>query len=126
LDLAQHETRQKLWTVAAVNRMAASNQITLTANLNSVSGVASGDFIVPEGDLVTPGTYLCMAGLQDWIPASAPGATAFFGQDRTADTTRLGGQRQAFDTSIKQTILEAAMTVRSRRRKTRCLFPLLR
>jgi hypothetical protein len=110
-DTGSTRDSSKALTVAAVNRMAASNQITLTANLNSVTGVASGDFIVPEGDLVTPGTYLCMAGLQDWIPASAPGATAFFGQDRTADTTRLGGQRQAFDTSIKQTILEAAMTV---------------
>ena len=98
-------------TVSAVNRMAASNQITLSANLNSVTGVASGDFIIPEGDLVTPGTYLVMAGLEDWIPASAPGSTAFFGQDRSKDTTRLGGQREAFDTSIKKTIINAAKTV---------------
>lgn len=97
-------------SVVAVDRMAASNQITLSGNLNSVTGVASGDFIVPEGDLVTPGTYLVMAGLQDWIPSSAPGSTAFFGQDRTKDTTRLGGQRQAFDTNMKQTIIEAAAT----------------
>jgi len=111
VDSGSTRDSSKALTVAGVNRMAASNQITLTANLNSVSGVASGDFIVPEGDLVTPGTYLCMAGLQDWIPASAPGATAFFGQDRTSDVTRLGGQRVAFDTTLKQTILEAAMTV---------------
>ncbi len=110
-DSGSTRDSSKALEVAAVSRMAASNQITLTANLNSVSSVASGDFIVPEGDLITPGTYLCMAGLQDWIPASAPSSTAFFGQDRTKDVTRLGGQRQAYDTSIKQTILEAAMTV---------------
>jgi hypothetical protein len=36
---------------------------------------------------------LCMSGLEDWVPSSAPGATAFFGVDRTADTSRLGGIR---------------------------------
>lgn len=97
-------------TVTSVSRMAASNQIGVSPNLTTISSVASGDFVVPEGDLVTPGTYLVMAGLQDWIPASAPASTAFFGQDRTKDTTRLGGQRVAYDTSIKQTIIEAAAT----------------
>mgnify|MGYP003137059097 CR=1 FL=1 len=77
-------------TVTSVSRMAASNQIGVSPNLTTIASVASGDFVVPEGDLVTPGTYLVMAGLQDWIPASAPGSTAFFGQDRTKDVTRLG------------------------------------
>jgi hypothetical protein len=96
-------------TVNAVDRTPpATNQITVSANLTTISGVASGDFIIPEGDLVTPGTYLCVAGLADWIPASAPSSTAFFGQDRSVDPTRLGGQRQAFSTSIKQTIIEAS------------------
>mgnify|MGYP005816603525 CR=1 FL=1 len=98
-------------TVTAVNRGAAASQITVSANLSTIASIATSDVIIPVGDLVTPGTYLCMAGLQDWIPASAPGSTAFFGQDRSKDTTRLGGQRVAFDTSIKQTVINAANVV---------------
>ena len=98
-------------TVTAVNRGAAASQITVSANLSPIASSATSDVIIPVGDLVTPGTYLCMAGLQDWIPASAPTSTAFFGQDRSKDTTRLGGQRVAFDTSIKQTVINAANVV---------------
>ena len=98
-------------TVTSVSRMATTNQIGVGPNLTTISGVASGDFVIPQGDLETPGTYLVMAGMEDWIPASAPGSTAFFGQDRSKDVTRLGGQRVAFDTSIKQTLIEAASIV---------------
>ena len=97
--------------VTAVNRGAAADQITVSANLSTITSIAQNDVIIPVGDLATPGTYLCMAGLQDWIPASAPSSTAFFGQDRSKDTTRLGGQRVAFDTSIKQTVINAANIV---------------
>ena len=89
-------------TVTSVSRMATTNQIGVSPNLTTISGVASGDFVIPQGDLETPGTYLVMAGMEDWIPASAPGSTAFFGQDRSKDVTRLGGQRVAFDTSISK------------------------
>ena len=92
-------------TVTSVSRMAASNQIGVSPNLTTIASVASGDFVVPEGDLVTPGTYLVMAGLQDWIPASAPGSTAFFGQDRSSDPTRLGGQRVAYSSTREETII---------------------
>jgi len=97
--------------VTSVSRMATTNQIGVSPNLTTISGVAAGDFVIPEGDLITPGTYLVMAGLADWVPSSAPSSTSFFGQDRTKDTTRLGGQRVAYDSSIKQTIIEAAATV---------------
>ena len=98
-------------TVTAVNRGAVASQITVSANLSTIASIATSDVIIPVGDLVTPGTYLCMAGLQDWIPASAPSSTAFFGQDRSKDTTRLGGQRVAFNTDIKQTVVDAANIV---------------
>ena len=97
--------------VTSVSRMATTNQIGVSPNLTTISGVAAGDFVIPEGDLITPGTYLVMAGLADWVPSSAPSSTSFFGQDRTKDTTRLGGQRVAYDSSIKQTIIEGAATV---------------
>jgi hypothetical protein len=53
-----------------------------------IPGALNTDFIFREGDFGAT-----MSGLGAWLPASAPGATAFFGVDRTADTTRLGGVR---------------------------------
>ena len=87
-------------TVAGVNRGAATNQITTTANLSGgISAIAQNDFIYQSGDYDG-----ALTGLEGWLPATAPGATAFFGQDRTADISRLSGQR--FDGS-SGTILEA-------------------
>ncbi len=46
-----------------------------------------------------------LSGLEAWIPDAAPGAAAFFGVDRTADTTRLGGVR--FDAAAIASKVEA-------------------
>jgi hypothetical protein len=53
-----------------------------------ITGFAADDYIFEAGDFGAK-----MSGLLSWIPASAPGATAFFGVDRSADTERLGGVR---------------------------------
>ena len=53
-----------------------------------------------------------MTGLDGWVPSAAPGATAFFGVDRTADVTRLGGNR--FDGSalpIEEALIGGASQV---------------
>ena len=86
-------------TVSAVNRGAASNQITMSGNLSGWSSVAQNDYIYQSGDYDG-----ALTGLEGWLPATAPSSTAFFGQDRTADITRLSGQR--YDGS-SGTILEA-------------------
>ena len=87
-------------TVAAVNRGAATNQITTTANLSAgVGAIAQNDFIYQSGDYDG-----ALTGLEGWLPATAPSSAAFFGQDRTDDITRLSGQR--YDGS-SGTILEA-------------------
>jgi hypothetical protein len=86
-------------TVNAVNRGATSNQITMSGNLSGWSSVAQNDYIYQSGDYDG-----ALTGLAGWLPATAPGSTAFFGQDRTADITRLSGQR--YDGSAG-TILEA-------------------
>lgn len=49
---------------------------------------AASDYLFREGDF-----GLAMSGFESWVPASAPGATAFFGVDRTQDVVRLGGMR---------------------------------
>lgn len=53
-----------------------------------VATAAASDFLFVEGDYDAK-----IKGLDAWIPSSAPSSTAFFGVDRTVDTTRLAGVR---------------------------------
>lgn len=74
-------------TVSAVNR--ATGVVTFTTNVTAGIALAVvNDYVFVQGDF-----GLMMSGLDAWIPSSAPGATAFFGVDRSVDATRLGGQR---------------------------------
>jgi hypothetical protein len=73
-------------TVSGVNRD--TGVITTTQNLSTgISTIATNDYIFVEGD---PGAKI--SGLDAWLPSSVTG-TSFFGVTRTADPTRLGGQR---------------------------------
>jgi hypothetical protein len=63
----------------------------LTASAAWDAGIASiavNDYLFASGDY-----GVGAAGLAAWIPSSAPGATAFFGVDRSVSPTRLGGIR---------------------------------
>jgi hypothetical protein len=88
-------------TVTAVSRSAG------TVTLDSVAGVGAfvaDDYIVPAGDYDGK-----LKGLSAWVPASDPGATAFFGVDRSVDPTRLGGIRDDLSgVSIEEALLEAS------------------
>lgn len=53
-----------------------------------ITSLATGDYLFVDGD-----RGLKMSGADAWIPSSAPGATTFFGVDRSVDPTRLGGVR---------------------------------
>lgn len=77
-------------TITAINED--TGVITYTGTITSL---AVNDYLFIDGDEATAG-----AGLAAWCPASAPGATAFFGVDRSVHTTRLGGIR--FDASSYQ------------------------
>ncbi len=70
-------------TISAVNR--STGVITYTGTITSL---AVGDFLYVSGDY-----NAAMSGLDAWIPSSSPGATTFFGVDRSSDPTRLGGLR---------------------------------
>lgn len=59
---------------------------------NGIPTIAAGDTLFVRGDH-SSSTLTKIAGLEAWVPASAPGATAFFQQDRSVDVTRLGGLR---------------------------------
>lgn len=69
--------------VSSVNRNAGS--MVVDENLNTISGITSGDYISVEGDLEAK-----LSGLSAWLPTSVS-ATSFFGVDRTTDSVRLGG-----------------------------------
>jgi hypothetical protein len=88
--LSGGSVRSGTLTVSAVNRDASSNQITTSANLSTgVSSIAQNDYLYQEGDYDG-----MISGLADWIPTTAPSSgDSFFGQDRSADPTRLAGQR---------------------------------
>lgn len=76
-------------TITAINRD--TGVITVDANTDSA---VTGDYVFVKGDHAA--TYSAaekMSGLEAWNPASAPGATAFFGVDRSSDPSRLGGLR---------------------------------
>jgi hypothetical protein len=65
----------KTLTVTAVNRNATSNQITVSANLSTISGMAQNAYIFLEGDAANGGTAVCPAGLPSWLPTGSPSAT---------------------------------------------------
>lgn len=72
--------------VASVQRRAGT--ITLTGNISAgVASAAQNDYVALDGDFT-----LAASGLADWDPDSAPGATAFYGVNRTTDD-QLGGLR---------------------------------
>ncbi len=74
-------------TVASVQRQAGT--VTMTGNLNAGIGtITTTMWLFQDGDF-----GLAPAGLADWVPSSAPSATAFFGVDRTVEPEYLGGLR---------------------------------
>jgi len=94
------------FTVDAVDRDAGT--LTFTGEAYDSSGtIAADEFIFVQGD-----RGAMITGLDGWCPSAAPGATAFFGVDRTADVTRLGGNR--FDGSalpIEEALIGGAARV---------------
>ena len=73
--------------ITAVNR---DTGVLTAAAWTDITGVAAGDFLFQEGCYDTS-----LHGLGSWVPTTAPGATDFFGVNRSADVSRLGGLRVA-------------------------------
>ncbi len=82
--------------------------ITVATNMSTFSAVgAVNDYIFAEGDFGNK-----LTGLTGWVPASAPGATSFFGVDRSVDTTRLGGVRHDGSTQpIEEALIDGARKI---------------
>jgi hypothetical protein len=94
-------------TINSINRSAGT--MVLSATVGDVC--TASDYIFPAGDRqnsATP-TRLKVAGLEAWIPSSAPAATAFFGVDRTTDS-RLGGLRfDGASYTVEEALTKAAV-----------------
>jgi hypothetical protein len=83
--------------VTAVNR----DTGVITVAGNGATDITAGgtpwtvnDYIFPAGDNANnSGAFKRPSGLADWIPTTTPGATTFFGVDRSVDPTRRGGIR---------------------------------
>lgn len=54
----------------------------------AISGITTSDYLFAEGDF-----GIAPAGLDAWNPTTAPGATSFFGVDRSVAPDFLGGMR---------------------------------
>ena len=89
-------------TITAINR--STGVVTLDG---AITGTLANDHVIGYGDQT-----LKISGLDSWCPSAAPSSTAFFGVDRTADTTKLGGVREAFDTSIRKTLTNLSIEMR--------------
>jgi hypothetical protein len=90
--------------ISAIDRI--SGTITTTGGVNwnaatAINGIANGNYLFQSGDYGSK-----LSGFAAWVPSTAPGATAFFGVDRTADVTRLGGLRITAESTIEETLLK--------------------
>lgn len=92
--------------VTKVNRD--TGVITVATDVSTFTAAgAQNDYIFVQGDYDAK-----LKGLDAWVPSSAPGATLFFGVDRSVDTTRLGGVR--YDGSaqpIEEALIDACKRV---------------
>ena len=76
--------------VVAVDRSAGTVTVSTSYSGSAAtpSGWVNGDFLLVQGD-----NNAKVKGLLAWLPKTAPGATEFFGVDRSVDPTRLAGVR---------------------------------
>ncbi len=94
-------------TVATVNRSAGTFTVSEASILGAIPLAANSDYVFRDG---TFGAVL--NGFEAHNPASAPGATAFQGVDRTVDVDLLGGLRLTATTKTpRQAAKEAANLV---------------
>lgn len=89
--------------ITAVNRD--TGVITFGETYDSSGTIAANDRLFVLGDRGNK-----IKGLDAWIPSTAPDSTLFFGVDRSADTTRLGGIRyDGSSQAIEEALVNAAV-----------------
>ncbi len=92
-------------SISAIDRNAGT--VTIAAAYDSNGTIAANDYIFVSGD-----RGLKCAGLEAWLPITAPSSAVFFGVDRTADVVRLAGNRTVgTGMPIEEALLQAAFDV---------------
>ena len=87
-------------------------------NSGGATNWAANDYLYQDGD-----ESAMLSGLAAWVPSTAPGATTFFGVDRTADVTRLGGVRvTGTGLPVESALLKLASKVSREKGKPRWAF----
>lgn len=98
---------------AGVDVVAAVNRDTGVLTTVAAATTAVNEFIFVQGDAQNGGTAKKLSGLSAWLPATAPGATAFFGVNRSLDATRLGGLRiDGSALTIEEALIKGAHRVK--------------
>lgn len=79
-----------------------------------ITGITDADFLFVQGDAANGGAVKKVSGVPSWVPTSAPTSSAFFGLDRTAHKTRLGGVRHngSGDGTIKEAVKNLCAKIR--------------
>lgn len=92
-------------TVTAVNR--STGVLTSDANWTTqITSFAANDYVFVEGDNDGTGARLKVAGLAAWNPTTAPGATAFFGVNRTVDSRLYGVITNGTSSPIEEALID--------------------
>ena len=74
-----------------------------TTNWSTITGITNNDYLFAVGDF-----GVATAGLDSWNPSAAPGATAFYGVDRSVAPDFLGGMRyDGTDDSVATVLIKA-------------------
>lgn len=98
-------------TIDAIDRSAGTLTFTgETVATTSSWSTTNDDFLHRQGDVTTSSNTLGIAGFDEWVPSAAPGATSFYGVDRSVDTDKLGGIRyDGSGLTMEDAIIGAAM-----------------
>ena len=92
-----------------------TGDFTTTAAANAA--VASGDHLVREGDV-----NVVAKGVPAWVPTTAPGATTFFGVDRTIALQKAAGWRGTWKGTIEETAKSLDAKIRRKNQKSSVLW----
>lgn len=103
-------------TISTINRSAGT--MTVSSNLNTISGITTLDYIIVEGDKGAK-----VKGLAAWVVYSGLASTSFFGVDRTVDASRLAGVTyDGSSESIEEALLSGMSLVAREKGKTSHVF----
>lgn len=93
----------------------ATGVITFTTNINDIGALAVGDHLFIKGtrqDSATP-TRLCVAGVGDWVPLTAPSSgESFFGKDRSGNSRLFGPSVDCSGLSMREAVTKTIHAVR--------------